>query len=73
MAIKSTKISISFDAPAAGLLTSLAKQEHMSIESFIKELVLAEIERREDETLCKLVHEREAKNEPRISHENAWK
>jgi len=73
VAIKSSKISVNIDAAAAGLLAVLAKQEKMSVEAFVKQLILEELDRREDEALCAIAHEREAHGEKRISHEEAWK
>lgn len=74
MAIKHSKITINLEQPAVGLLASLAKLDSRTVESFVKQLVLDEIERREDEALCALVQKREAEdNGERVSHEDAWK
>jgi len=75
MSVKNSRITINLEAPDLGILTSLAKIDSVTIESFVKKLVLEELERREDEALCSFVQARELKDKdtPRVSHEDAWK
>ena len=48
MRTNNPRINITLEESTAGLLTSLADQEHKSISSLAKELILEALERRED-------------------------
>ena len=73
MPTKNPRINITLEESTAGLLDALAKQEHKSISSVAKELLLEALERREDIALSSLAKKRDAANTKRIKHHDAWK
>jgi predicted CopG family antitoxin len=73
MPTKNPRINITFEEATAGLLNSLAKQEHKSVSSLAKELILEALERREDMVLSSLAKVRDEQNVKKIKHDDAWK
>lgn len=66
------RINITCEPQVASILTNLAKQEHKSVASLAKELLLEALERREDMFLSALVERREKNSKKRIPHDDAW-
>ena len=73
MPTSNPRLNITLEPQVAGLLSSLAEQEHKSVASMAKELILDALERREDLYLSEVAMLREKTAEPMISHEDAWK
>lgn len=73
MAIKNPKINIIFEEETVGLLSLLAKQEHKTIASLAKELVIEALDRREDMVLSAIAEARDTKHAKIVDHEDAWK
>ena len=72
MPTKNPRINITFEEATASLLTSLAKNEHKSVSSLAKELILEALERREDMVLSSIAKLRDTQNIKRIKHDDAW-
>lgn len=72
MPTKNPRVNITFEETTAGLLAELAKQEHKSVSSLAKELILEALERREDMALSAIAKIRDEKSARRISHKDAW-
>lgn len=73
MAIKNPRINVTFGEGAAGLLSTLARQEHKSVASLVRELVLESLERREDFYLSKVAEKIDVNGVKTLSHEDAWR
>lgn len=73
MPTKNPRVNITFEEPAAALLASLAEQEHKSVSSIAKALILEALERREDIALSAIAKIRDTKKAKKISHRDAWK
>ncbi len=73
MATKKPRFNVTMEPHEEKFLVSLAKKEHKSISSLIRELVWESLERREDMALSKLADQRLEESEETISHEDAWK
>jgi len=73
MPTKNPRVNITFEEPAAALLASLAEQEHKSVSSVAKELILEALERREDVALSAIAKVRDTAKIKKISHRDAWK
>lgn len=73
MPTKNPRLNITFDPPTAAILVTLSDQEHKSISSLAKELILEALERREDMVLSNLAKVRDVKNAKKVKHEDAWK
>ena len=73
MPTKNPRINITFEEATAALLAHLARQEHMSVSSLAKELILEALERREDMVLSAIAEIRDIENGKRIKHDDAWK
>lgn len=73
MPTKNPRINVTFEETTAKLLVSLAKDEHKSLSSIVKELALEALERREDKHLSKLATELDKPNVKTHSHSDAWK
>lgn len=73
MPTKNPRINITFEATTAGLLTNLAKQEHKSVASLAKELILEALERREDMALSAVAKARDVEGVKKVDHDDAWK
>jgi hypothetical protein len=67
------RVNITFDPATVAILLSLAKQEHLSLSSLTKELVLEALDRREDRVLSAIAETRDHKTIKTISHDDAWK
>ena len=67
------RLNVTFDRVTADILTELAKEEHMSISSLAKELILEALERREDFQLSSLAKSRDKGKQKKIGHKDAWK
>lgn len=67
------RVNITFEPPLMTLVASLAKQEHKSVATFTKELVLEALERREDKVLSALAQARDKKGAKRKKHDDVWK
>lgn len=73
MATENSRIIVSFEKETIKFLSSLAKYEHKSLPSIVKELALESLERREYEQLSKLALELDNPNGKIHSHFDAWK
>lgn len=73
MPTKNPRINITLEESMAGILSRLAHQEHKSISSMAKELVLEALERREDMALSAIAEIRDKAKAKRIKHNDAWK
>lgn len=73
MPTKHPRINITLEETTVGLLANLAKQEHISISSLAKELLLEALERREDISLSAIAKLRDIPKTKRIKHDDAWK
>lgn len=67
------RVNVTFEPAIAMLLSSLAKQEHKSLSSLTKELVLEALDRREDRFLSAIAETRDVKGAKMIKHNDAWK
>lgn len=72
MPAKNPRINITLEESLVTLLLSLAQQEHQSISSVAKELILEALERREDMALSEIAKLRDVVKAKRIKHEDAW-
>jgi hypothetical protein len=72
MPTKNPRINITFEADTAELLNKLAIQEHKSVSSLAKELILDALDRREDKALSALGDALDVPNAKRIKEEDAW-
>jgi hypothetical protein len=72
MPTKNPRINITFEEKTAVLLAGLAKQEHKSLSSLAKELILEALERREDMALSAVAKARDVENIKKVKHEDAW-
>lgn len=73
MSAKNPRINVTFEEKTAGFLSVLARQEHKSVASLVRELTLEALERREDFYLSKLAEKIDIKGAKTYSHEEAWK
>lgn len=73
MPTKNPRINITLEESMAGLLADLAEQEHKSVSSLAKDLVLEALERREDIALSVIAKIRDIPKAKRIRHTDAWK
>ena len=73
MATKNPRLNVTFDQAMMSVLTSLAKQEHKSISSLTKELILEALDRREDKSLSSIAESRDNDSQKLVSHDKAWK
>lgn len=73
MPTKNPRVNITFDKKTAVILASLSAQEHKSVASLAKELILDALERREDLALSALAEIRDTKNAETMEHEDVWK
>lgn len=70
---KQAKINIAFHEATANTLSRLAKQEHKSVPSLVKELVLDSLEQKEDIALSEIARIRDIEGAKRASHADAWR
>ena len=73
MPTNNPRINITLEPSTLDLVTLLAEQEHKSISSLSKELILEALERREDKFLSAIAESRDAKKSKKIKHDDAWK
>lgn len=73
MPTKNPRINITFDKKTAAILATLSSQEHKSVASIAKELILDALERREDLALSALAEMRDNKDAEKVEHEDVWK
>lgn len=64
---------ISIEPNLASVLTKLAKQQHKTVASLTRELLIEALELREDIALSELAEARDTGKQKTISHKNAWK
>lgn len=67
------RVNITFEPPVMKLVTTLAKQEHKSVASLAKELILEALERREDRALSAFAEARDHRTTKKIKHDDVWK
>lgn len=72
MPTKNPRINITFESATVGLLTNLAHQEHKSVASLAKELIMEALERREDVALSALAKARDHTQAKRVPHDDVW-
>ncbi len=73
MTIKNPRINVTFEEKTVSFLSSLAKHEHKSLSSIVKELALESLERREDKKLTELALELDRPNVKTHNHSEVWK
>ena len=73
MATKKPRFNVTMEPQEEKFLAALAKKEHKSISSLMRELVLEALERREDMSLSSLAYERLKESKEAQSHEKIWK
>ena len=73
MAAKNPRINVTFEARTAGLLSTLALQEHKSLASLVRELAIEALEMREDLYFSKKAEQVDLQGVKTHSHEDAWK
>ena len=73
MTTKKPGFNITMEPHEEKFLISLAKKEHKSISSLIRELILESLERREDMALSELADRRLEESGETVSHEDVWK
>lgn len=73
MPTKNPRVNITFDPAIVTVLLSLAKQEHISLSSLAKELVLEALDRREDRVLSAIAETRDQREAKTVKHDDAWK
>jgi len=73
MATKNPRINVTFEEATAGVISVLARQEHKSVSSLVRELALEALEMREDLYLSKVAEKVDVKGAKMHSHEDAWK
>ena len=69
------RLNVTFDRATVLILSDLAKQEHISVSSLAKELILEALERREDFQLSLLakLRDKDKKQQKYVRHNDAWK
>ncbi len=73
MPTQNPRINITFDVETAKTLTDLSHQEHKSVSSLAKELIIEALERREDRALSAIAEVRDTPHAKRVKHDDAWK
>ncbi len=73
MTAKNPRLNITLDPAIVAILTSLAEQEHKSLSSLTRDLVVEALEKREDLNLSALADLRDTRVQKTVSHEQAWK
>ena len=71
--MKNPRINITVDEPIAVLLSQIAHNEHKSISSLTRDLVMEALDRREDRILSAISEVRDTGNAKTVDHSNAWK
>jgi predicted DNA-binding protein len=73
MPTKKPRVNITLEPSEEMLLSSMAKKEHISVSSLVKELISEALELREDWLLSEIADKRDKPGKKRISHKDAWK
>ena len=73
MATKNPRINITLEPSTVGILGSIADEEHKSLASIAKDLILEALDRREDRTLSALAESRDTRGQKTVSHKDVWK
>ena len=73
MTTKNPRINVTFEEETVIFLSSLAKHEHKSLSSIVKELTLESLEKREDKKLSELALELDKPDVKTHNHFDAWK
>jgi hypothetical protein len=73
MTTKNPRINVTFEQETVSFLSSLAKHEHKSLSSIVKELALESLERREDKKLSELALELDKPDVKTHNHFDVWK
>lgn len=73
MVTKNPRVNVTFEEQTLGVLGSMAKADHKSVSSLVKELTLEALERREDYLLSRLAERRDKVTVHTVSHEDVWK
>ena len=73
MPTKNPRINVTFEPNIMTVLTALATQEHKSLSSLAKELIIEALDRREDMILSAIADARDSKDDDLIKHDDAWK
>jgi hypothetical protein len=68
--MKNPRINITLDKKQADIISDLAKENHQSVASLVKELTYESLLRREDLALSELANLRD--QEQTVSHDKAW-
>ena len=72
MATVNPRVNITLEPSLLNLVSDLAKEEHKSVSSLAKELIIEALERREDKLLSALAERRDQKTTKRIKHNDVW-
>jgi len=67
------RINVTLEPPLMDIVSSLAEEEHKSVASLAKELIIEALERREDKVLSALAEVLDIKAAKKIKHDDAWK
>ena len=73
MSNKNPQINITFEEETTHLLNNLAKQEEKTLSTFVKELILEALDRREDMILSKIAEDRDTQHAKTVDHDDVWK
>lgn len=73
MLAKKPRINITLERSTVNVLAQYAENEHKSISSIARELVLEALERREDMLLSAIAEVRDIHKAKRVKHSDAWK
>ena len=73
MTNRNPRINVTFEQSTVGILAEIAKGEHRSVSSLIKQLTHEALELREDMYFSKLAEKLDKSSAKRYSHEEAWK
>lgn len=73
MKTKNPRINVTFEKETATLIYNLAKKQHKSVASFVRELSLEALEKREDFYLSQIAAKLDSKNIKNYDHVTAWK
>lgn len=66
------RLNITFDPAIFAVLVSLAEQEHKSLSSLTRDLVIEALDKREDLNFSALADFRDNRVQNTVSHDQAW-
>lgn len=72
MKARNPRINITFEEDSAKLFTLMAKKQHKSISSVVRDLALDALELQEDFLLSKMAEKLDNKNTKLHNHKKAW-